>query len=143
MRQCLGATVLACSALAILIWLILSSMSPSTNHLFPIQNLDNSFIVKLVIFFSIFTSQFISLFNLDTAMRGEEDKTSKDKTSQARYLRLAMFCAIAFFLGSFGFSQLVSHVYPWIGLFMVAFLTCALLWSYFFSRIRRHQVPPT
>ena len=140
-KECIIATIIACIILGALVWLILSSMNPSTNGLFPIQNLNNSFLVKLAIFLSVFTSQFISLFNLDTALRGQRIPQQPESTYLKRTSLLALLCAIAFFLGSFGFWQLVTHVYPWVGLFMVLFLACALLrlfvLRYFSSRSPR------
>ena len=134
-KKILGAAAISAATLGLLVFVLMNATAGHSNLAMPILGLADNFWVRSAIFLSMFTSQFIGLFNIEAGI-GKKTKGNQ------RALLLVLICATAFVFSLGGFTQLMSVVYPAIGLFMVVFLSCAFAWCYFFSRTRQHQVPP-
>ena len=126
-KEILVSCLIACMVLAFFVLVLLSSLDPHSTAQFPVLDLSNNWLVFVAIFLCMFSSQFISLFNID----------SETKKTQGNIGKLVAICVVAFVIGSFGFSRVMGFAYPIIGMFMIAFLVCACVWHLISPRIRR------
>ncbi|MCL2587647.1 MAG: hypothetical protein FWE31_05450 [Firmicutes bacterium] len=129
-KKMITATMIASAILGLLVFLLVSTLRGREDLSFPILQLSDSFLILVMIFLCIFSSQFIHLFNLDT-------ETTRTNATNGRLLKLAIICAVAFFLSSFGFTKIIGFVYPIIGIFMIIFLMISCGWSLISRRIPR------
>ena len=127
--------------LAFLVWILLPIAS--AYHMFSMPNLvagqnigtGMHVLVFATIIVSIFSSQFIALFNIENSLpKWSLSKSINAKEKTGGLARLIVYCIIAVGLSSFGFSAIVSNVYPIVGLFIVTFLLGSCVWCYFSRR---------
>ncbi|MCL2570597.1 MAG: hypothetical protein FWE16_05365 [Firmicutes bacterium] len=133
-RYSLKTTIIACAiasgVLCILVFLMLSSINHDTTNPFPILDLGNNFFVLASIFLAVFSSQFISLFNIDTEIKIQK---------KYRILVLSLISVFALIFAGFGFTTIVSRVYPIIGIFMIFYLITSCAICLILSRKNRRQ----
>jgi len=103
------------SAIIISFFVLIIMSAIREGNAMPILALSNNFFVMVTIFLAIFTSQVISLFNINEATK----KLKLPKT------KLIIFSTIAFALSLFGFSQIIAFAYPTVGGFMVVYVIIA------------------
>ena len=114
LRITIVACALSSTVIALFVWAMLSSIDRGTGAAMPVLALADNFLVRAAIFLSIFSSQYIALFNIDQELR----RVRKPQ----RIIKLSAVSVIAFALSLFGFSNIVGTVYPAVGVFMTLFL---------------------
>ena len=123
----IASIIVACAMLSFLVWIILNATQRHSESSMPVLALSQNFFVTIAVFLSIFTSMLISLFNLDTSI-----------ATPKRPLKLGVLCLMAFTLSLFGFTKIISFVYPIMGLVIIFYL-CASVAHYFWKQIRLRQ----
>ena len=144
-RKVLGACGIACGVLTVLVFLMLSSIDPNSSNPMPILDIADNIFVKAAIFLSIFSSQFISLFNLDSSVRLKQKTTPSDNRKLShkkfRVVKLVVISVVGFGFSLIGFQTLVGTLYPLVGIFMTLFLLCAFVicWTHRRILLRRNS----
>lgn len=122
--------LLACLILGVLVFLLLYTLRGYKDTTFPVLMLNDGFLIVVMVFLCIFSSQFIHLFNIDSS--------STTKTTR-RPQRLLIICSAAFILSLFGFTRIIGFVYPIVGIMMIFFLAYSVFHCLISRRIRRRQ----
>ena len=107
--------LLASTVVSGLVMLIIAAIQ--NNHIsapIPMVALADNLFVKLAIFFSIFTSMLVALYNIHTTLRHKR-KDVRESNAVPYIFSLLIVCTIAFFATYIGFTQIVGFFYPLIG----------------------------
>ncbi|MCL2846159.1 MAG: hypothetical protein FWE38_00540 [Firmicutes bacterium] len=131
-RDVLIACAMACGVLALFVMLMLGALPRDYAHDMPILGLGGGmyFVVYAAVFLSVFSSQFISLFNIDQSIGIEKAH---------RVGVLSIICVLAFCASLVGFTYIIDRVYPLIGAFVVIFLCGACVHHLIFRQMLRRQ----
>lgn len=123
-RKIMISAIIAIVIICTMIFLILHAIQ-GVNAAMPILELNKSPIIWLAVFFSIFTSMFVCLYNICVLSGFEQKKYG------AKSVFLSLLCLIAFGFSFFGFIETLSIIYRFIGGCMILYV-CFLGFKKFF-----------
>jgi uncharacterized membrane protein YkvI len=130
-KQMLGACALASVIMGLLAALILAAVrgNDATAAVMPVLMISSHVIVVVAIYSEILTSMYASLFSATQLLH------RKEKPSMTLIIVIA---TAAWLLSAFGFTTMVSVVYPIVGVVAVIVISSSLLWI--FLRMLWHQI---
>jgi len=114
LKQLLASATTAAITISFFILIILSSIDKSGVYPMPILTLSNNFLVVTAILLCMFTSMFISLFNIE-------------QSTKSNAPTLVLVSAFAFGLSLLGFTQIVSILYPVLGFAAFFLVVCCFV----------------
>jgi len=122
-QQLLIASIVASVCISVFVFVILSAVQPYSYAVMPILELNNSYIVWLAVFVSVFTSMYVAMLGVNV-----EDKHS-------------WIYGVALVVSLLGFKKIIGLFYPIIGAAMILYVLviCVLKLNSVFRRIRERQ----